>query len=361
MRRYGFLIAGALALAALAATTARAHSTPQIRQARAHARAVRAQVEQIGIHLEGTIQHYDHAEEQLRQTTASLKTNTYKLRVARANYHRAQLRIMARVYQLYVSGKPSTLEVIAGARNLSQVINSAEAVRTMSQQDAALGLTALHFKQLVQKRQHNLKALRATRAKAVLALAAEKRTIEAALSEQKRLLASIHTNIQQLQQQEAAREAAARAAWLARLRQQQEAAREAAAAVPTTPTLPVPSILGNGSGHPEAARIALQYLGVPYVWGGASPSGFDCSGLVMYSYAQIGRSLPHYTVSQWNATYPISQAQAQPGDLVFFNGLEHVGIYLGNGQMVDAPHTGAVVRTESIYYFGTIDGFRRVP
>ncbi len=110
-----------------------------------------------------------------------------------------------------------------------------------------------------------------------------------------------------------------------------------------------------------AASIALHYLGVPYVWGGASPSGFDCSGLVMYVYAQLGISLPHYTVSQWDETQPISQSQAQPGDLVFFDGLGHVGIYLGGGQMVDAPHTGAVVRVETIYGFGSIDGFRRVP
>ena len=102
----------------------------------------------------------------------------------------------------------------------------------------------------------------------------------------------------------------------------------------------------------EAAKIALQYLGVPYVWGGASPSGFDCSGLVMYVYAQLGISLPHYTVSQWNVTEPISSSQMQPGDLVFFNGLGHVGIYIGNGQMVDAPHTGSVVRIDNIAGFG---------
>ena len=111
----------------------------------------------------------------------------------------------------------------------------------------------------------------------------------------------------------------------------------------------------------RAVSIAERYLGVPYVWGGASPSGFDCSGLVMYVYAQLGISLPHYTVSQWNVTQPISVSQAQPGDLIFFNGLSHVGIYLGGGQMVDAPHTGSVVRVESIYGFGSIDGARRVP
>jgi cell wall-associated NlpC family hydrolase len=81
----------------------------------------------------------------------------------------------------------------------------------------------------------------------------------------------------------------------------------------------------------------------------------------MYVYAQLGISLPHYTVAQWNATLPISQSQMQPGDLVFFNGLGHVGIYIGNGQFVDAPHTGSVVRIDSLGSFGGFDGARRVP
>jgi cell wall-associated NlpC family hydrolase len=81
----------------------------------------------------------------------------------------------------------------------------------------------------------------------------------------------------------------------------------------------------------------------------------------MYVYAQLGISLPHYTVAQWNATLPISSSQMQPGDLVFFNGLGHVGIYIGNGQFVNAPHTGSVVRIDSLGAFGGFDGARRVP
>jgi cell wall-associated NlpC family hydrolase len=82
----------------------------------------------------------------------------------------------------------------------------------------------------------------------------------------------------------------------------------------------------------------------------------------MYVYAQLGVSLPHYTVSQWNATEPISTSQMQPGDLVFFDGLGHVGIYIGNGQFVDAPHTGAVVRIDSLAAWGgAFVGARRVP
>jgi cell wall-associated NlpC family hydrolase len=115
--------------------------------------------------------------------------------------------------------------------------------------------------------------------------------------------------------------------------------------------------------HADAASIAARYLGVPYVWGGSSPAGFDCSGLVSYVYAQLGVSLPHYTVAQWGATTPISASDLQPGDLVFFDGLGHVGIYIGAGQFIHAPHTGTVVQIASLsgYWATHLDGARRVP
>jgi cell wall-associated NlpC family hydrolase len=111
--------------------------------------------------------------------------------------------------------------------------------------------------------------------------------------------------------------------------------------------------------------IALQYLGVPYLWGGATPSGFDCSGLVQYAFAQLGVSLPHNTVAQWNDPDAVSvpESDLQAGDLVFFNGLDHVGIYIGSGYFVDAPHTGANVRIDSLsegWYAARYDGAKRI-
>jgi peptidoglycan DL-endopeptidase CwlO len=224
----------------------------------------------------------------------------------------------------------------------------------------------------VQHREHELKALERKRESTLAYYERQKQAKASELAQQKRLLASIHTTIANLQAQEAAREKAQRAAEQARLRAEEAARKKAAEqaaqpqqSTPSTPTgVPSPPSVPTGSpgvGHPQAASIALQYLGVPYVYGGASPSGFDCSGLVMYVYAQLGISLPHYTVAQWNATEPVSQSQMQPGDLVFFDGLGHVGIYIGGGQFVDAPHTGSVVRIDSISGFGSFDGARRVP
>ena len=92
----------------------------------------------------------------------------------------------------------------------------------------------------------------------------------------------------------------------------------------------------------------MQYLGVPYVWGGASPSGFDCSGLASYAYAQIGKSVPHFTGAIYAGFPHVPAGQEQVGDLVFFNGLGHMGIYIGGGQFVHAPHTGDVVKVSNL-------------
>lgn len=382
MRRSGLVLLFALGLAALVAATARAHSTPQIRAERAHERTVMAEVNQIGNQLQQAEDQAWKAQQRVAQVNHGLKQNEFKLHIARGNLKVAQKRIMQRLYSLYTNGAPSTIDVIAGAHNISEVINRAESAQVLSNQDASLGTQALSFEHTVQQKEQQLRQLKRSREAALRRYLAEKQRKASELARQKQLLASIHTTLQQLVSQEQARERAARAAALARLKAELAAKKKAAEAAaaqqqaqqqqqsssspsssppPTIVPPPVNVPVGNGAGHPAAASIALHYLGVPYVYGGASPSGFDCSGLVMYVYAQLGISLPHYTVAQWNATQPISQSAMEPGDLVFFNGLGHVGIYLGGGRFVDAPHTGSVVRIDSIAGFGSFDGARRVP
>jgi cell wall-associated NlpC family hydrolase len=125
---------------------------------------------------------------------------------------------------------------------------------------------------------------------------------------------------------------------------------------------------GESSNAPYSGvvSLAMQNLGIPYKWGGASPTtGFDCSGLVQYVFSQVGIALPHYTVSQWNypGAVPVAKNQLQPGDLVFFNGLDHVGIYIGFGDIIDAPHTGANVEIDSLsepWFASKYDGARRI-
>jgi peptidoglycan DL-endopeptidase CwlO len=97
------------------------------------------------------------------------------------------------------------------------------------------------------------------------------------------------------------------------------------------------------------AGIAARYLGVPYVYGGASPSGFDCSGFVEYVYAQVGVSLPHSAAAQGRLGTRVPVSAAVPGDVVVLDGGSHVGIYVGGGRMIDAPEPGRVVSVDAIY------------
>ena len=112
----------------------------------------------------------------------------------------------------------------------------------------------------------------------------------------------------------------------------------------------------------RAAGIAEHEVGVPYVWGGASPAGFDCSGLVMWTYARLGVHLPHFAASQYLAGPHVARADLRPGDLVFFDHLGHVGIYVGANRFVHAPHTGDHVRISSLtgWYAAHYDGATRV-
>jgi len=111
----------------------------------------------------------------------------------------------------------------------------------------------------------------------------------------------------------------------------------------------------------RAVRIAAQELGTPYRYGGMSPGGFDCSGLVAYVYGKLGVSLPHNAAAQYAYGRPVDRNHLRPGDLVFFHGLGHVGLYIGRGRIIHAPQTGELVEIQSLAVrSGSIEGARRL-
>jgi peptidoglycan DL-endopeptidase CwlO len=360
---------------------------------RVRAKRVEAKVNAMGAALESVIQRWDGERDALLHVNARLRDANHQLRIAQTNLHAAQHELEQRLVALYVSPPPDAIDVLVGAKSLSDLINRIESTQSFSQQDRAIAAAALRFRTQVTRRKHRLQREQRNRERLIAQLDAEHTRIANGIAEQKRLLATIHETISSLQAQAAARARRRAAQERARIAKQVALARREAAAQavqpqatavlpappqPPTPTTtettapplapppapaPAPPPPAQPTTHADAASIAARYLGVPYVWGGASPSGFDCSGLVMYVYAHLGVSLPHYTVSQWNATMPIPTSALAPGDLVFFDGLSHVGIYIGNGQFIHAPHTGTVVQIASLsgYWAAHLDGARRVP
>ena len=360
----------ALVLAALAAgllLAAVPASAQTVSSKREQAQAILAEVQQLDADLEQTIEAWHYANIELDKIDADLESNGRHLVAAKKSLVVAQKRIQKRLRDLYVNGSgDSTLEVLLGARSLDDVIARLDAIERVSSQDTRVLAAVKKYRNEVKTRRASLQSARADQASIVAERTAQKGSIESRLAERAQMLASVKDEISQLQAEERARQVRLAAEAIARAQAQAQALelQQATASyvdpvVEETYTVDVPA-----ARYSQVVSIALQYLGIPYVWGGASPStGFDCSGLIQYVYAQVGVYLPHHAASQFSYGTPVSREQLEPGDLVFFNGLGHAGIAIGGGQFVHAPHTGDVVKISSLYedwYYATWVGGRRL-
>ncbi len=353
----------------LASGSASADNT--ISSKRAQAEAIMAQVQQLGVQVDQASNAYAAANVQLAKIDTDLQSNERNLVAARKSLGVAQGAIAGRLRDLYVNGNgDSTLEVLLGSESLDDIITRLDAINRVSNQDAKVLTAVKRYRKEVETRRANLQDARTTQAQVVAERAAQKRSIENQVAEQQQLLASVKDEIVKLQAEEQQRQAELAAQARERLQAQQAAAAAAQQAAVTQSVTPdyVPDPVYDPNLPPAhytgAVAIALQYLGIPYVWGGASPAtGFDCSGFVMFVYAQLGVSLPHNAAAQYGYGTPVPRDQLQPGDLVFFDGLGHVGLYIGNGQFIHAPHTGDVVKISSLsdsWYAATYVGARRI-
>jgi peptidoglycan DL-endopeptidase CwlO len=339
------------------ASAPRAHAD-QIGVKRAQAQGVLARLQQLDAAAQRANSRYQAASRKLRAVEHQLRINHQALGVARGNLGQAKRTLAKRLVAIYTSGEQqSSLAVLLGAKSLDDLISRIETVNSISKQDTTLVHQVVSFQHQVVHRRTMLRNERTRQHRLVAVRAAERNRIQGQLASERRLYNSVRSQIaHMIAAQQAAQRAAARSARAAA--SQVAAPKVSFGAPPTSSAVP-------GDRYSSVVGIAMRYLGTPYVYGGASPSGFDCSGLVMYVYAQVGVHLPHYTVAQYSYSDSVSVARSQlePGDLVFFAGLGHVGIYVGGGSFIHAPHTGSVVRIDSLnsgWYASEYDGAKRI-
>jgi cell wall-associated NlpC family hydrolase len=349
-------------VAAFALAAVPAFADPTVASKRAEAQSVLGQIQQLDSSLERAIEAYNLANVQLTRIKHDLSSNTDALVVAKKSLKRAQRQLSSRLVDLYTSeGQDSGLAVLLGSASLDDMLSRMDAVDRVSQQDSLVLRQVAHFRREVQQRQRRLQHARSEQAQVVSERDAARSSIQSQLGQRQELLGSIRGEIEKLQAQEQQRQAELQRQLQQQLAAQQAAAGQSALSQTVTAT-PSPTIAPPPARYGGVVGIAMRYLGTPYVWGGASPGGFDCSGFVMYVFSQIGVSLPHNAAAQYGYGAPVSRDGLQPGDLVFFDGLGHVGIYVGGGSFIHAPHTGDVVKVSSLsgWYSSTFVGARRL-
>jgi cell wall-associated NlpC family hydrolase len=341
-----------IAAVATALGTPAAAGADSIGAKRAQAKLAEQKLHQLYSQEDAAVNAYDAARSKLFNVKQRIRANTFRLKVARRNLHAAQAQLASIVISAYKGGQPDPTMYVLGAGSFTDLVTRLDVInRTSNSQTEVLHAVTVAERQVA----HEQRVLRADRARAGKLVArthAAKMRVEGLISSQQAEITTlqheIDTRVQKRKQRIAAQRAAARAAAAAAAQAAQNPVTSSpvtsSPAPPTTGPVPPASSVGA-----QAVQIAMGELGVPYVWGGASPAGFDCSGLTMWVYAQLGIQLDHYTGAQWNEGVHVSQDQLAPGDLVFFEpGIGHVGLYIGGGNFIEAPHTGGVVQISSL-------------
>jgi peptidoglycan DL-endopeptidase CwlO len=382
MRTFSVLaLAAGLGLASTVVLTTRPASADQIGDAKAQAAAITAKIQATRAQIEtltGQVTAADYRLSQLSGQIAASQKQMAKDRVA-VNKDEGQLRTQA-ISDYTNSGTTNEITQMfssnvdtSGIRSEYSSIATGNVTTTVDNLNTAQG--RLQATENALQRQKT--AATATRNN----LQSSENQADALVQQDRQTLASVNANIQHLvAEQQAAAAAAAKAAAEAAFNTQLAASRQAQEAAQVTSTGSGSSSQGGGGGGsgvvtsaanpppvPPGATGAIEaaesQLGVPYVWGGETPGvGFDCSGLVQWSWAQAGVSLPRTSGAQFGATTQIPLADIEPGDLLFYgpDGSEHVAMYVGGGTMIEAPETGQDVHLTPIRTGDDFAGVGRV-
>jgi len=336
--------------------------------ARAQASAIAAQLQESDQRLQALTDQYSAADYRLAQVEAEIAQSQHQVMVDRAavDRNRAALRRQALIDYTSSGTSSPTADLFNSDPSGTGIRQEYSAIAAGSV-SAVIARLRSSVDQLSGE-QANLQLQRARASDSRATLVAAKSQATALVAQEEATKASADGAVQSLvAQQQAAASTAAAAAFTAKVNEARASTASTPPAPPsrgstgssappqtagpppaqstTTPSgAPPPAVLSGAAGAIQAAE---REIGVPYVWGGASPSqGFDCSGLIMWAYAQVGIGLPHYSGAQFADTAHIPISEIQPGDLLFYGpqGADHEAMYIGGGQMIEAPHTGASVR-----------------
>ncbi|HET6494583.1 MAG TPA: NlpC/P60 family protein [Thermoleophilia bacterium] len=311
---------------------------------KARLRAVQATLETLGMRVEVAVERYNQAAARLDTTRGQIERNRRLLAVAERDLERANGQLAARARSIYMAPEAGIVDVVFAARTFDELVTQFAVMQRLGDNDVDLVKSVTAYERDIKDRRLKLRADEKVAAGLVAQRASEKTAILANETRMRTVERGLRGEIASLlaQQAAAARAAAQRAA--AQRAAAQPAVGSAGGGTGTGSPPPDP----GGSGRSAVLAIAQRYLGIPYVWGGASPGGgFDCSGLTMYVFAQVGVSLAHGATLQQRASTPVPLSALQPGDLVFYGNASfssHVAIYFGGGRTIEAARTGTLVR-----------------
>lgn len=318
-------------------------TTPEeISQKQAEIEKIAADINNLDNELEIAIEAYNAIRIELEKTEQNINYAQIKIEQAQAEFDERKSIFDQRLKNIYKNGTVNMLEVVLNTKSFSDFLLRMYFLAIISQQDSDLLLDLRATKKEIEQNKLNLEAIRTQQITIQQELLARKSLIEAKLAGRTQFLQNIGSDLTDA------------------LRQKLNANPQETAALLEEAQKQIANI--NKDSSSNIISTTLQYLGVPYVWGGETPDGFDCSGLVKYVFAQYNVKLPHYSVTQATLGIPvgIDGTPLSPGDLVFFgNPIHHVGIYIGGDLYVHAPKTGDVVKISRLSKRSDFVGARR--
>jgi cell wall-associated NlpC family hydrolase len=302
-------------------------SAETLAQKRARAHVIMAQLAVLDARMERVVERYDAATGQLAAIQSRIAKNERTLAVTRYDLQLAKATLQQRVVAIYKQRPVDLLDVIVATKSFSSMVDQLSMLDRVSSDESTMIDSIASYRTTITAAQAQLATEQVAAQALVVQRTAEKDRVEHTLAVRQSMLRGVKAQI-------AAIEAA-------QARSAEEAAVQSGAQV--LKVVPV------NPDHSSVVAFAESFVGKsPYVWGGASPAGFDCSGFTMYCWGQFGVSLPHNAAAQQAMCANVT-GDPQPGDLVFFGSpAYHVGLYIGGGSMVDAPHTGCYVSYGSV-------------